>query len=247
MNTSKSINTDQSEFVHFLTSPDSEGLLLVDKPTGVTSHDVVDWARKISGIRRIGHTGTLDPLATGLLILLLGRQYTRLQAKYLHLDKSYICEARLGVETDSYDVEGQVVRETDWEVVSQLSRSEIEATLQDFQGRSEQTVPAFSAVKQSGKKLYQLARSGGAKNLYLPSRAIEISLIKLLKVEKNETKKIYKITFAVRCSSGTYIRSLASDIGKALGVGASVTALERTSIGSFELSQATICPLYNNL
>lgn len=232
-----------AEKLKILQAPDGEGLLLVDKPARLTSHDVVDWGRQVSGIRRIGHTGTLDPLATGLMILLIGRQYTKLQANYLKQDKTYLCSARLGITTDTYDLEGEITQQTAWEKVRQVSESNLLAALADFRGAINQTVPPFSAVKKGGKKLYQIARRDGIKAMELPTRPIIIHQLKLLDYQLDDSRQEITFTLEISCSSGTYIRSLIHDLGQTLKTGATVKTLRRTRIGTFSLTEATICPL----
>lgn len=219
------------------------GIILVDKPTAVSSHAVVKWARIHSGIEKIGHTGTLDPLATGLLIILIGKQYTRLQSQYLQQDKEYICTAQLGLTTDSYDICGTVTAQANWDVVSLITQEAIAQCLVHFTGKTVQTVPIFSAVKQKGKRLYELALSGKADSVVLPSREVTIYALELLTFESNQKSKTAYVTFKVSCNSGMYVRSLAHDIGTMLGVGATVTALRRTKIGALSVDQAAFCPL----
>lgn len=231
----------------------SEGILLVDKPTGVSSHTVVNWARKLSGIRKIGHTGTLDPLATGLLILLIGKKYTRMQEQYLKLDKEYICTAQLGLTTDSYDCDGKIVSQVDPGELSAISREAIDSLLPEFTGEIIQTVPGFSAVRVGGRKLYALMREAENSKTdssriieNLPKRQVQIYDLELLEFSSDTTvssSALVTVSLRVRCSSGTYIRSLVHDIGQKLGVGATVIALRRTQIGELSIDQALMCPL----
>ena len=193
----------------------------------MTSHDVVDELRKITKIRKIGHAGTLDPFATGLLILGIGREFTKKLSIFQKKDKEYIATLRLGAESDTFDRDGKIVER----VVEKIpEREEVEKVLKSFLGEIEQIPPAFSAKKVRGRKLYELARKG-------------------IKVEPKPQKvKIYEISILeykfpylkikVKCSSGTYIRSLASDIGKKLGCGAYVDELVRTKIGEFSIENA---------
>ncbi len=232
-----------AEKLKTLQAPDGEGLLLVDKPARLTSHDVVDWARRVSGIRRIGHTGTLDPLATGLMILLIGRQYTKLQANYLKQDKTYLCSAQLGITTDTYDLEGEIIQRTAWEKVRQVTESDLRTALANFRGAINQTVPPFSAVKKDGKKLYEIARRDGIKAIELPVRPVMIHQLKLLDYQLADSRQKITFTLEISCSSGTYIRSLIHDLGQTLKTGATVKTLRRTRIGTFSLTEATICPL----
>jgi len=203
------------------------GFILINKPSGITSHDVVDRLREITKIKRIGHSGTLDPFATGLLILGIGREFTKKLSIFQKKDKEYIATLRLGAESDTFDRDGKIVER---KVEKIPERKEIEEVLKNFLGEIEQIPPAFSAKKIKGKKLYELARKG-------------------IKVEPKPQKvKIYEISILeykfpyvkikVKCSSGTYIRSLANDIGKKLGCGAYVEELIRTKIGEFSLENA---------
>ncbi|MBU1071171.1 tRNA pseudouridine(55) synthase TruB [Patescibacteria group bacterium] len=210
-----------------------EGILLIDKPTGLTSHDVVNVVRKKIGVKKVGHTGTLDPLATGLLIILVGRRYTKKQSKFLKQNKQYQVTIKLGVETDTYDSDGEIVGKSPPASVNKITKQDIVTTLKKFQGEINQTVPPFSAVKVAGKKLYQLARQ--KKEIKkLPVKKIIIKKIKLISFNN----KTFETELLVDCSSGTYIRSLAHDIGESLGVGAHVTKLRRTKIGSLSVKKA---------
>jgi len=232
----------------------TQGILLVDKPTGVTSHRVVDWARRLSGIKKVGHTGTLDPLATGLLILLIGKDYTKQQDKYLKQDKTYLCTAKLGLTTDSYDIDGEVLNQEVWEKVSKITKNQLFDLIPEFRGEIVQRVPIFSAVKQQGKKLYELARLAKKDPEVkkqvdellqnLPSRDVNIYGLELTDFVVDNDKKEILFSFEVSCSSGTYIRSLAHDIGQKLGVGATVVSLRRTKIGNFSIDQVQMCPLF---
>jgi tRNA pseudouridine55 synthase len=203
------------------------GFILINKPAGITSHDVVDKLREITKIKKIGHAGTLDPFATGLLILGIGREFTKKLSVFQKKNKEYIAILKLGAESDTFDKEGKIVEK---KVEKIPERKEIEEVLKSFFGEIEQIPPAFSAKKIKGKKLYELARKG-------------------IKVEPKPQKvKIYEISILeynfpylkikVKCSSGTYIRSLANDIGKKLGCGAYVEDLMRTKIGEFSIENA---------
>jgi len=213
--------------------------LLVDKPTGVTSHDVVDWARRLTGLKKIGHTGTLDPLATGLLIILIGRSWTKRQNEFLKQAKVYQVTCQFGQVSDTYDIDGRV-KTTD--STHKVSLNEIERAVQaKFLGLINQLVPPFSAVKQNGRKLYQLARAGRLDKSSLPSRQVTIKQFRLLDFDqKNQQAK-----FNISVSSGTYIRSLIHDLGQALKVGAMITSLRRTQIGRYKIENAFCCPLIN--
>jgi len=207
--------------------PDGGGALLVDKPEGPTSHDVVKWARRSLGVRRIGHTGTLDPFASGLLVLLVG-PVTRL-AEYLSaLPKKYEARARLGIRTDTHDAKGRTVGVADPWV--QPTRDRIEAELATFEGCGQQVPPQFSAKKVEGERMYKRARRGDT--LELPPVDVEIFELRLTDYSPPE------IAFTMTCSSGTYVRALARDLGDRLGVGAHLTALRRTDVGAFSVDSA---------
>jgi tRNA pseudouridine55 synthase len=201
------------------------GLLLVDKPRGPSSHDVVAHMRRTSGEARIGHTGTLDPLASGLLVLCLGRA-TRLSEYLLGHDKRYLAEVQLGQSTTTYDAEGAVTL-----VRSVLAtHTDVAAALQTFIGTIRQAPPAYSAVKVGGQPAYKLARSGRPADP--AARPVTIHTIELL------TYTSPRATILVHCSAGTYIRSLAHDLGQLLGCGAHLADLKRTAAGPFLLSDA---------
>ena len=213
---------------------DQRGILLVDKPTGPTSHDLVDWLRRVSGVRRVGHTGTLDPLASGLMIMLVGREFTKLQAQFLKSDKTYVVTAQLGVTSDSYDATGNILTKNDsWQ---NIRRVKFQNAVNQFVGQIDQTVPIYSAVKINGEKLYDLARRGQADQIGLPARSGTIYSLRITNFS------LPHFTLEVSCSSGTYVRSLIHDIGQTLGVGAVVTALRRTQIGDYSINDAKICP-----
>ena len=202
-------------------------LLPVDKPEGPTSHDLVVAARRALGTRRIGHTGTLDPFASGLMILCVGRA-TRL-AEYLSgLDKTYEAVARLGIATDTLDREGEVVRESDaWKDVT---RTDIEAALAAMCGEVSQMPPQFSAKKVGGESMHRKARRG--ESVELARVGVTVHAVDVVSIE------IPHVRFNVHCSSGTYIRAMARDLGDALGVGAHLTALRRTGVGRFGVDEA---------
>jgi len=219
------------------------GVYLVDKPTAVTSHDVVAYFRRESGIKRVGHAGTLDPLATGLLIILVGRDFTKQQSQYLKQDKEYLLEAQIGLETDTYDSEGTVVKEASFSDLDLLDENQVRIALEPFRGQIDQFVPAFSAVKVAGQKLYHQARRGEV-IAHLPCRSVLIKKLDLLEFNKNSNQKTLTLKMLVACSSGTYIRSLVHDLGQelknqaGLSLGATVTSLRRLKIGELDLSTA---------
>lgn len=206
---------------------DDAFVLPVDKPEGPTSHDVVALARRALGTRKIGHTGTLDPFASGLLVLCVGRA-TRLAEYLTGLPKSYVAEARLGVETDTLDREGRVVAETD--VWAGLTRDEIESATTALVGEIEQVPPQFSAKKVGGEAMHRKARRG--ETVELPPVPVTIYALEVHEVD------LPRVTFSVRCSSGTYVRALARDLGAGLGVGAHLTALRRTAVGGLDVERA---------
>lgn len=201
------------------------GLLLVDKPTGPTSHTVVAIVRRGTGEKRIGHTGTLDPLATGLLVLCLGTA-TRLSEYLLHKDKRYLARVRFGQATTTYDADGEVTAVSD----RLPDQARVEAALGPWRGPVLQTPPAYSAIKRGGQKAYELARRGEAVDL--APRPVTIHALTLTAWAPPECE------LEVWCSAGTYIRSLAHDLGQALGCGAHLTGLRRTAAGPFTLDAA---------
>lgn len=203
-----------------------DGILVIDKPEGVTSHDVVDSVRKVVGTRKVGHAGTLDPFATGVLIVGIN-QGTKL-LPFLQIDeKEYEGTVRLGVETDTLDRDGRVLRETQ---CPSIMYEEMEKILASFVGRQSQLPPIYSAIKKEGVPLYKLARKGVEVEV-LP-REIEVYGITL------RTLDIPDVSFTVRCSSGTYVRSLARDIGIKVGCGGHLKSLRRTRSGRFGADMA---------
>ena len=204
-----------------------KGILLVDKPSGMTSHDVVDALRKATGIRKIGHTGTLDPAATGLLIMCIGKA-TRLSEHLMGMDKTYEGTMRLGVVTESYDMDGKVVEEND---VPEITREELEEAMKPLTGDLMQVPPMVSAVKIGGKRLYKLARQG--ETVERPPRPVTVHEFSLLDCTLPE------VQFRVECTSGTYVRSLCHDIGQHFGCGAALQSLRRTHIGSHSIEDST--------
>jgi tRNA pseudouridine55 synthase len=210
-----------------MTNATPDFVLPVDKPEGPTSHDVVRAVRKALGDRRVGHTGTLDPFASGLLLVCVGRA-TRL-AEYLSAqDKSYEAVALLGVSTDTLDREGAVVEtRSGWET---LDHARIEAVLERFRGEIEQLPPRYSAKKVGGVAAYELARRG--KQVELKRARVRIETLEVTRLD------LPRLGLRVVCSSGTYVRALAHDIGEALGVGAHLVSLRRTAIGAFPIERA---------
>lgn len=206
---------------------DYEGILLIDKETGCTSHDVVDKARRILKMRSIGHAGTLDPNATGLLVLLIGKA-TKASQYLMSLDKVYEGEFTLGVETNSQDADGEVVAELP--VPDGITEESLKAQMAQFLGDQYQLPPMFSAKKIDGVPLYKLARKG--KEVEREPRFIRISRFELLSWAKP------KGTFVLSCSKGTYVRTLCHDFGKRIGCGAHMSALRRISSDKFNVADA---------
>jgi tRNA pseudouridine55 synthase len=202
-----------------------DGLLLVDKPPGMTSHDVVDAVRRHLGTRKVGHAGTLDPLATGLLLVGVGRA-TRLLRFFGDLPKTYEGTARLGVETDTLDADGAVTRTAEVAV----TREQLEHAFDELVGPSRQRPPAFSAVKVGGRKLYDAARAG--ETLEAEPREIRVDAFEVRSFDGRD------VGFAVTCSGGTYVRVLLADVGAAVGSGAHLSSLRRTAIGPYRVEEA---------
>jgi tRNA pseudouridine55 synthase len=202
------------------------GVLVVDKPVGLTSHDVVQIIRRGTGIRRAGHTGTLDPRASGVLVILVGPA-VRLSEYVSASDKRYQATIRLGSTTDTYDSEGVITSTAD---VSDITEEEFNERLQKFVGEMEQVPPPYSAVKVKGRKAYEMARKG--EEVDLEPRIIQVYSLDVLEWAPPEA------VIDVHCSSGTYVRSLAHDLGKDLGTGAHLVGLRRTKSGRFTLRDA---------
>jgi tRNA pseudouridine55 synthase len=213
-----------------------DGILIIDKPAGLTSHDVVSRVRRILGTRRVGHTGTLDPFATGVMVIVVGKA-TKL-ARFLDKDvKEYIADVKFGFETDTGDHTGRPNAECGMrneEIVRILEATDWDTVLSKFRGEIMQTPPMYSAKKIDGKKLYELARKGE-----VVARApvhVTIHELEVLSGEFNRPDPGLRIR--VLCSAGTYIRTLAEDIGRETGIGAHLTALRRTAAGRFSIHQA---------
>lgn len=206
----------------------TSGLLLVDKPSGPTSHDAVLMVRRALGERRTGHCGSLDPAATGLLVIVAG-EAARHQNRFTSERKTYRGTLRLGVTTDTDDLTGKPLpgRPRAPETVTE---SELKQVMARFKGRLEQRVPLFSAVKVGGRRLYEMARRGEA--VELPRKTVDIYRFDLLRFAPPEAE------FFVECSKGAYIRSLARDVGEALGVGAALASLRREAVGLFQVGDA---------
>ncbi|HET7060417.1 MAG TPA: tRNA pseudouridine(55) synthase TruB [Candidatus Saccharimonadales bacterium] len=213
-----------------------KGMLLVDKPASWTSFDVVNYVRKMVAQAegkpprqvKVGHTGTLDPFATGLLVLLIGKEYTRKAGELSKLDKTYEVTMRLGQTSSTGDPEGEITPISDkWPVETAITE-----TLKKFTGTIEQTPPAYSAIKINGQRAYKLARAG--KEVKLEPRQVTINRLELVEYNYPDVKLIADV------SSGTYVRSLVEDIGEALGTGAYTIELRRTDVGNLQISRAEL-------
>jgi len=212
--------------------PSIDGALIINKPRGLTSHDVVDRARRLVGFRQVGHLGTLDPLATGVLALLLGRA-TRLAQFYAGRRKRYTCAVRFGYATDSYDADGEAQGP---DTAPQINSEQLEPLLERFRGRIQQMPPSFSAKKIHGRPAHELARK--KKVVELKPVEVEVYEFRLTEVEGPLARMV------VECGAGTYIRSLAHDLGQQYGCGAHLAEIVRTAVGEFTLDQAVeMCEL----
>ena len=206
------------------------GLVIVDKPAGVTSHDVVGRCRRIFGTRRVGHAGTLDPMATGVLVVGIERG-TKILGLLIATDKSYAATIRLGQTTSTEDAEGEILHTVSADGVTD---TQIEQAVAALRGEIAQIPSAVSAIKVGGKRAYQLAREGEA--VELAPRSVRIDRFDVLAVRRHDG--LVDVDVEVDCSSGTYIRALARDVGAVVGVGGHLTALRRTRVGRFGLDQA---------
>jgi len=226
-----------------------DGIIAIDKPEGVSSAAVVARVKKKLGVKKVGHTGTLDPFATGLMLCGVNKG-TRLSQFFLGGPKSYIAEVALGVETDTQDFTGHIIKKCNPEVLSAFSYETILRTTEQFRGIQMQHPPVYSALKHNGKRLYQLARQG--QPLQKPPRRIEIYSIEVRDIKKisesegldsiaisnSEFSNRVSVTLAIHCSSGTYIRAIAHDIGELLGCGACLSSLRRTETHGFSIDHA---------
>ena len=206
------------------------GLVIVDKPAGMTSHDVVGRCRRIFGTRKVGHAGTLDPMATGVLVVGIERA-TKILGMLTATDKSYAATIRLGQTTSTEDAEGEVLQTVS---ASGVNEAQIETAVAALRGEIDQIPSAVSAIKVAGQRAYKLAREG--RTVELAPRRVRIERFDVLSVRQEGD--LVDVDVEVNCSSGTYIRALARDVGAALGVGGHLTALRRTRVGTFELDQA---------
>lgn len=203
-----------------------DGILIVDKPRGLTSHDVVAFVRKTFGLKKVGHAGTLDPMATGVLVILIGAHTKSAQA-FLNDDKEYEGTMLLGGASDTGDAWGKI---TPSGKAADFDRAGLERVFKKFSGRIEQRPPMYSAVKYKGKKLYELARKGIV--VQTKPRTVFINNLEITEVS------LPRLSFKVSCSKGTYVRQLCVDIGEVLGSGAYLSALKRTRSGRFNIDQA---------
>lgn len=205
---------------------DVNGIVLLDKPMGITSNSALQKVKRLFNANKAGHTGSLDPLATGLLPICLG-EATKLSGYLLEADKAYIGTCKLGVRTNTADAEGEIIEQHE---VDKFSEAQINQVLEQFIGTSEQIPPMHSAIKQNGQPLYKLAHQG--KEVERKPRTVHIRSLDLLRMDGDE------LDISLQCSKGTYVRTLAEDIGRTLGCGAHLSALRRTVTGSFHLDQA---------
>jgi len=211
----------------------AEGIYLIDKEPGWTRFDVVAKMRSITGIKSIGHAGTLDPFAMGLLIILVGKDFTKRQDEFMKLEKEYEATLRLGAESTTGDPEGEITKNSKFEIRN-LKREEIEQTLKKFIGEIEQRPPIYSAIKIDGERAYKKARKGN--DFEMPKRKVTIHALELVDY-------IYPlVSFRVKCSSGTYIRTLGMDIAESLGASGYLTQLRRTKVGEYDIKHAKTIP-----
>jgi tRNA pseudouridine55 synthase len=222
----------------------NSGILLVDKPQGLTSHDVVARTRRLAGTRKVGHAGTLDPMATGLLVLGVNSA-TRLLTYLVGLDKEYVATIRLGASTTTDDAEGGRLDEASAALVDAVDDARIAAGIAELTGEIEQVPSTVSAIKVDGKRAYQRVRDG--EQVELKSRAVTVSAFEVLDTRRvrhadaaGDAHAFVDVDVRVECSSGTYIRALARDLGADLGVGGHLTALRRTRIGRFTVAEASV-------
>lgn len=212
--------------------PTSGGILLIDKGGGMTSHDVVARVRRLAGLRRVGHAGTLDPMATGLLVLGLGGA-TRLLTYLVGLDKEYLATIRLGASTPSDDADSPIDRIADPDRLAAITEKQVLAAIDQLRGEIRQVPSTVSAIKVDGRRAYARARAG--ETVELGSRAVTVSAFEVLAIRHGE---FLDLDVRIECSTGTYVRALARDLGRSLGVGGHLTALRRTRVGPFSIDRA---------
>lgn len=215
-----------------------DGLVVVDKPGGMTSHDVVARVRRLARTRRVGHGGTLDPMATGVLVVALGRA-TRLLTYITGTEKGYTATVRLGQATVTDDAEGEVTATAPPEAVAAVTDEAILAGLAALTGEIDQVPSAVSAVKIDGRRAYRRVRAG--EQVELPARRVTVSTFTAQEIRR-DSPGVIDVDVTVACSAGTYVRALARDLGAALGVGGHLTALRRTYVGGFRLAEAVSLP-----
>ncbi|MFF2370248.1 tRNA pseudouridine(55) synthase TruB [Agromyces sp. NPDC058110] len=216
----------------------NSGILLVDKPQGITSHDVVSRTRRLAGTRRVGHAGTLDPMATGLLVLGVNGS-TRLLTYLVGLDKEYVATIRLGAGSSTDDAEGELTDAASADAIDAVDDARIATGVAELTGVIEQVPSAVSAIKVDGKRAYQRVREG--EQVELKARTVTISAFDVLAVRRGgEADGFVDVDVRVECSSGTYIRALARDLGADLDVGGHLTALRRTRVGRFQVAEASV-------
>ena len=203
-----------------------DDILVIDKPQGMTSHDVVDAVRRRFNIKKVGHCGTLDPMATGVLVVLMNKA-TKLSAKLCCDDKEYICQITLGASTDTHDSTGNIIEKSQ---PSGMIEADIKNAILSFEGKQKQTPPMVSAKHHNGERLYKLARKGVV--VHREPVDIDIKNIDIISITHN------RVEFKVACSKGTYIRTLCHDIGKKLGCGAHMSSLRRIRSGAFHINDA---------
>ncbi|MBF0491112.1 MAG: tRNA pseudouridine(55) synthase TruB [Candidatus Omnitrophica bacterium] len=203
-----------------------EGIVVVNKPNGITSHDVVSFVRRRFNMKQVGHAGTLDPLATGVLIILLGKS-TKLFDKFMSFDKSYRATLKLGLKTTTADIMGQTLEE---KPAVGIDQQKVEEVFKQFTGDIEQKPPMGSAVKHKGERLYKLAWKG--QQVERVARKVRIDDLHVLKFDSPQ------VEFFMSCSKGTYVRQLAEDVGDVLGCGACISQIERTRVGRFDIKEA---------
>ncbi len=208
------------------TLTEKQGVLIINKPAGKTSHDVVAMVRRILGQRRVGHAGTLDPLATGVLVVLAGKS-TKMFDKFVAYDKGYRATLKLGLKTTSADTMGETIEQKSF---AHVTRMDVEKAFAKFTGEIEQLPPMVSAVRHKGERLYKIARTG--QQVERTVRNVRIDELTILRFEPPE------VEFYMACSKGTYVRQLADDVGDLLGCGACICQIERTKVGPFEITQA---------
>lgn len=213
-------------------------VVAINKPTGITSHDVIYRVRKATGIQRVGHAGTLDPLASGVLIVLVGRSATKRQAEFMAHPKQYEAEITFGSVSDTMDAEGTLTSMATLEQLGALTQDSIEATLPQYTGTIMQRPPAHSAIKVGGEALYKKARRGEVTNDDVPPREVTIDALELISFVPAVPPFPPTARLRIDCQKGVYIRSLCHDIGDTLGVGAYMSGLVRTAIGEYTLDKA---------